>query len=158
MHSALKFAFGILLASAAAAHPEQHKPASVDAALDRTVQPAAAVVDGFHAALARGDTDGALGFLADNAVIFEAGGVERSRAEYATHHLSADSAFSQAVSSEVTRRTGELAGDLAWVASEGRTTGTYKGKPIDVVTTETMVLRRSGGAWKIVHVHWSSAD
>ena len=35
--------------------------------------------------------------------------------------------------------------------------GTYKGNGVDQVTTETMVLRRVGGAWKIVHIHWSSA-
>ena len=46
---------------------------------------------------------------------------------------------------------------MAWIASEGRTTGTYKGKALDLVTTETMVLRRSGHGWKIVHIHWSSA-
>jgi hypothetical protein len=36
-------------------------------------------------------------------------------------------------------------------------TGTYKEKPIDRVTAETMVLRRIGKQWKIVHIHWSSA-
>jgi hypothetical protein len=35
--------------------------------------------------------------------------------------------------------------------------GTYKGKAVDRLTTETMVLRRVGAAWKIVHIHWSSA-
>ncbi len=34
--------------------------------------------------------------------------------------------------------------------------GTYKGKPVDRVMTETMLLRRVGRAWKIVHIHWSS--
>jgi ketosteroid isomerase-like protein len=45
---------------------------------------------------------------------------------------------------------------MAWVATEGRLTGTYKGKAIDLPTTETMLLRRSGRGWKIVHIHWSS--
>ena len=36
-------------------------------------------------------------------------------------------------------------------------TGTFKGKAIDRDTTETMILRRIGGEWKIVHIHWSSA-
>jgi ketosteroid isomerase-like protein len=47
---------------------------------------------------------------------------------------------------------------LAWVASEGRTTGTYKGKELDLLTTETMILRQVGGRWRIVHIHWSSAS
>jgi hypothetical protein len=45
---------------------------------------------------------------------------------------------------------------MAWIATEGRTTGIFTGKPIDQLTTETMVLRQAGGAWKIVHIHWSS--
>ena len=60
----------------------------------------------------------------------------------------------------MTRRTGATSGDLAWVASEGRTRGRYKDRDIDRdidrITTETMILRRVGGVWRIVHVHWSS--
>lgn len=118
---------------------------------------AAAIVDAFHAALRRGDTRTAALLLADDALIFEAGGAERSKAEYAAHHLGADAEFSKAVPSRLTRRSGGANGSLAWIASEGRTTGTFRGKPVDRVTGETMVLRRVGGAWKIAHIHWSSA-
>ena len=118
---------------------------------------AAATVDQFHAALDRGDTRAASALLAENALIFESGGVERTKAEYAAHHLPADAEFSRSVSSIVTRRTGSSIGALAWVASEGRTSGTYKGKPLDLKTTETMLLRRTSDGWKIVHIHWSSA-
>ena len=118
---------------------------------------AAAVVDSFHTALGRGDTKAALALLADDALIFESGGVERGKAEYAAHHLAADAAFSQAVPASRTRRTGSAIGSIAWVASEGRTTGNYKGKPVDRITSETVVLRRLGSNWKIVHIHWSSA-
>jgi ketosteroid isomerase-like protein len=127
------------------------------ASLPPAARAAAAVVDAFHAALARGDTKGALALLADDALIFESGGVERGKAEYAAHHLAADAAFSQAVPATRTRRTGSAIGSIAWVASEGRTTGTYGGKPVDRITSETMVLRRAGANWKIVHIHWSSA-
>jgi len=95
--------------------------------------------------------------LADDALIFEGGGVERSKAEYASHHLAADAAYTQAVPSVLTRRAGDSNGSVAWIASEGRTTGTYKGNAVDRVTAETMVLRRTGRAWRIVHIHWSSA-
>jgi methionine-rich copper-binding protein CopC len=57
----------------------------------------------------------------------------------------------------MTRRSGNSDGRLAWIASEGRTTGNFHGKAIDRITTETMLLRRDGGAWKIAHIHWSSA-
>lgn len=159
MRTALAITLGFLLAGTAAAHPnEPQKPARAEADLGASARAAAAVVDGFHAALRRGDTKGALGFLAENALIFESGGAERSKAEYASHHLGADAAFSQAVPSKVTRRAGEAIGNVAWIATEGRTAGNYKGKPIDVMTTETMVLKRSGGVWKITHIHWSSVD
>jgi hypothetical protein len=46
---------------------------------------------------------------------------------------------------------------MAWIATEGRTSGNYKGKAVDRITAETMVLQRKGRAWKIVHIHWSSA-
>jgi ketosteroid isomerase-like protein len=114
------------------------------------------VVDAFHAALRRGDTSAAAALLAADALIFESGGAERTKAEYASHHLPADAAFSQAVRSTVNRRAGNANGAMAWVATEGRLTGTYKGKAIDLPTTETMLLRRSGRGWKIVHIHWSS--
>lgn len=81
------------------------------------------MVEAFHAALARGDTDGAAALLADDALIFESGGAERSKAEYASHHLGADAKFAQAVPRSVTMRSGATVGDVAWIATEGRTTG-----------------------------------
>ena len=140
----------------AAAHPAAHDAPKAAATTARAPADAAAVVDAFHAALKRGDTAAAAALLSDAALIFEAGGAERSRAEYASEHLPGDAAFAQVVGSELTRRTGGASGDLAWVASEGRTRGRYKDRDVDRITTETMLLRRQAGAWKIVHVHWSS--
>jgi ketosteroid isomerase-like protein len=117
----------------------------------------AAIVDSFHEALGRNDTKMAAALLADDALIFESGGVERSKTEYAAHHLSADAEFARAVTSAITRRVARTEGSLAWVATEGRTTGRFRGKTINLATTETMVLRRVGKTWLIVHVHWSSA-
>jgi ketosteroid isomerase-like protein len=125
-------------------------------ALTPSAKGAAATVDAFHSALRRGDTKGAAAILAEDALIFESGAVERSKPEYASHHLAADAEFSRAVPSVLSSRVGSAVGSMAWIASEGRTTGTYKGKPLDLMTTETMLLRRTGVAWKIVHIHWSS--
>ena len=148
-----------LAALAAFSLPGQAHDSAGSAAAATLAAPArgaAATVDAFHAALRRGDTRSAAALLADDALIFEEGGVERTKAQYAAEHLPADAAFAQAVASTVTRRTGDSNGAFAWVASEGRTTGTYKGRAVDRTTTETMVLRRSGRAWKIIHIHWSS--
>lgn len=151
----LPLALAAVLACAvpAAAAPQHHAQAGQ---LAPEATQAAGVVDAFHAALAQGDTTAALSALAEDVVIFESGGVERSKAEYASHHLAADAAFAKAVPSRRLRRAGRVDGPLAWIASEGRATGAWKGKPVDRVTTETMVLRRQGGGWVIVHIHWSS--
>lgn len=44
-------------------------------------------VDSFHAALARGDTAAAAAAFSNDALIYEHGGAERSKAEYAGHPL-----------------------------------------------------------------------
>ena len=150
-------ALAILLVSASPTLA--HEPRSSGAGqvtLPASARGPAAIVDAFHAALSRGDTGSAASLLADDALIFEEGGAERSKAEYAAHHLPADAAFSKLVASTLARRTGSANGAFAWIASEGRMSGTYKGKAVDHATTETMVLRRVGRSWKIVHIHWSS--
>ena len=125
--------------------------------LDISAKGAAGAVDAFHEALRRGDTSGAMSLLANDALIFESGEAERSKAEYVSHHLAADVEFTRAVPELLMRRSGHGYGDTAWIATEGRTRGIFKAKAVDRLTTETMVLRRSNRAWKIVHIHWSSA-
>lgn len=145
----------LVLAPTASAAPPAPVPAE---ALPEPARAAAAAVDAFHAALRRGDEKAALALVADDALVFEEGRAERSKSEYAASHAAADAAFSKAVSSVRSRRTGHAAGDLAWIAGESRTKGSFKGQDIDRIMVETMVLRRdSAGAWKIVHIHWSSA-
>jgi ketosteroid isomerase-like protein len=118
---------------------------------------AAAAVDAFHAALHRGDAAAALALVADDALVFEDGRVERSKAEYAYHHAPADAAFSKATSSKRLSRTVHATADMAWVATESRTKGRFRGQDVDRMMVETMVLRRDPAGWRIVHIHWSSA-
>jgi ketosteroid isomerase-like protein len=145
---------GLSAASPSLSH-EPAKPGTVAAAV--ATLDAGATVDAFHAALRGGDRAAALDLLADDVLVFESGGSERGKSEYAAEHLDADMAFSKAVGAWVVRRSGGSEGTSAWIASEGRTIGTWNGKPVDQLTTETMVLRRSGEGWRIVHIHWSSA-
>jgi len=130
----------------------------VAASLSPMATAAAMVVDAFHAALQRGDTKAAAAQMASDALIYESGGVERSKAEYASHHLAADAAFAKTTTLGVKKRSGNATGDFAWIATEGVTTGSYKGRAINSLSTETMVLRREKGLWRIVHIHWSSAN
>ena len=150
---------GLALGTAAlpvVAHETVSRTAQAEA-VEASAREPARVVDRFHAALTAGDVPAALAQLSDDAVVFESGGVERGKAEYAAHHAPADAAFAKAVPSRLIRRAGRASGDMAWIMSEGRASGSYKGKPVDRVTAETMVLQRQRGTWRIVHVHWSSS-
>ncbi|WP_447954262.1 YybH family protein [Sphingopyxis chilensis] len=137
---------------------EPAKTASASSSLAPTALEATAVVDAFHAALDHGNEVDALALLADDVLIFESGGAERSKAEYASYHLAADATFSQATAQTITHRTGRAEGDLASIATESKTVGTYKDRPINLIGTETMFLRRQNDGWQIVHIHWSSAN
>jgi len=123
---------------------------------DEAARPAIAVVDAFHAALGSGDAEAVLALLAEDVVVLEEGGAERSREEYAGHHLPADMAFAAATEAEITRRAALVEGDIAWVLTEGRTSGTFNGRPVERLTAETMILHRQAGGWRIRHIHWSS--
>jgi ketosteroid isomerase-like protein len=138
----------IVVSAAAVATPSLAAPAAYEEA--------AHVVDAFHAALDKGDRDAALATLDNTVAIYEQGWVESSRDAYAKEHLGADLTFAQGTKSEQISRSGTLLGDLAYVVTEGRTTGNFEGKPVNSITLETMVLRRDGEGWRIVHIHWSS--
>ena len=153
---ALVLSFAVLPATPAFAQDHAHGHGHAVGSVAAEAAEAATTVDAFHAALKAGDTAGALTLLAPEVMIFEEGGAERSRDEYASHHLGSDAAFAAASEATVTRRSGWADGDVAWVTSEGRTTGQFNGRAVDRLTTETMVLRRHADGWRIHHIHWSS--
>ena len=115
------------------------------------------VVAAFHAALSGGDGAKVTELLAPGVVIFESGGAELSREEYASHHLGADMEFAKATKVEVVDRQAGEAGDAAWVLTRSRTSGTFKDQKVNLRGTETMLLRKTADGWRIVHIHWSSA-
>lgn len=116
----------------------------------------AQVVAAFHQALSRGDAIRATALLSPDVEIYEAGYVERSRDEYAAHHLASDIAFAKTTVTRLLRQHERVAGDTAIVVSESETTGTYRGRPVQQAGTETVVLEQQGKGWRIAHVHWSS--
>jgi ketosteroid isomerase-like protein len=115
-----------------------------------------AVVEQFGAALAKGDLATAESLLDPEVLILESGGAEQSRAEYMGHHAGADAKFLRDATVHPGRRRVHVEGDLAWVGSESELQAHSDGKPVTLLSTETMVLRRQQGAWRIVHIHWSS--
>jgi ketosteroid isomerase-like protein/mono/diheme cytochrome c family protein len=117
---------------------------------------AVAVVEAFGAALAKGDLSTAKSLLDPDVLILESGGAEQSRAEYLAHHAGADAKFLRGAEVHPGRRRVRVEGDLAWVGSESEIHALADGKPLALLSTETMVLRRHEGAWRIVHIHWSS--
>ena len=110
----------------------------------------------FHDALVAGDRTKALSLLAPEIAIYEAGYVERSREEYASHHLGGDMEFAKSSTRKVLKQTERIDGNTAVVWEETETTGTSRGKPVHAFGTGTAVLEKRGDAWAIVHVHWSS--
>lgn len=115
----------------------------------------AATVGRFHAALAAGDSVGALAVLAPGAVIVESGDVE-TRAEYRALHLGADITFARAVPGVRGPVRATVRGDAAWALSTSTTTGTFRGRSVDATGAELMVLTRETREWRIVAIHWSS--
>jgi ketosteroid isomerase-like protein len=113
------------------------------------------IVDAFHYALKAGKRDIALGFLAADALVFEEGRMNRSRSDYARRDLGQDIDFAATTKLTVSRRDIKVAGDVAWVLSQNHIEGHYRDRPVDLVADETVLLRRTAGKWRIVHMHWS---
>ncbi len=113
-------------------------------------------VSAFHAAIQAGDKVKALELLSPSIVIYESGYVERSRDEYASHHLGSDMEFGKAVSRKVLKHSERVDGNVAMVMEETETTGKFKDKPVHSFGVETAILEKKGDGWVIVHVHWSS--
>lgn len=147
----------------AAGHQHEHADTAhesdtpPDPVADDGDHPATRVASELNQALASGDAEGVRSLMAGDVQIFESGNVEASLEEYSGHHLPADMAFMGAMDSEIIGRQVIEDGDLATVLTRYRLQGRYRDQDIDTVTTETLVLRKLDGAWKIVHVHWSSA-
>jgi mono/diheme cytochrome c family protein len=133
----------------------EHHHSPKGASLSADAAEAAKVIDRFQRMLGEGNTAGAADLLDPSVLIFEGGGVERSREEYASHHLKSDAEFMRGATVKQLSRSGMAMGDFAWIATEStvRSAGT---KPADLVSTETMLLERSKSGWHITHIHWSS--
>lgn len=90
----------VALALAGLWAPASAQRAPTTAASVAVPREAAAVVDAFHAALSRGDTMAAAALLDPKVLIYESGRAERSKAEYAAHHLPRRRNFREGYSAE----------------------------------------------------------
>jgi uncharacterized membrane protein/ketosteroid isomerase-like protein len=133
------------------------EPAQTAAAPLADPETPAGAVDAFAAALKAGDAATIKRLLLPDVLIAEGGGAERSFAEYAGHHLPADMAFAKAVVFTVKDRKVIDGADMATVVSTSQAHGEFRGETVHSAMMETMVLKRVDGAWRIAHIHWSSA-
>jgi ketosteroid isomerase-like protein len=135
--------------------PHDHAAAtSVDVSPDAFA--VTAVVDRFAAALKKADMATIKEILDPDVLILESGYAERSRDEYLGHHAASDAAFLGTAQIELVHRSARRSGDLAWVGSESEIRTRKDDKPLTLISTETMVLKKIGEDWRIVHIHWSS--
>jgi ketosteroid isomerase-like protein len=119
----------------------------------------AEAVDAFHAALRAKNTAGALSLLDRGLVVFEFGAVDPTVEAYAFHHLPFDMDVAAATKWTLESRRIGGEGNERWVLSTYRVTGTQRdGAAIDMTTLETVILRRVGELFRIVHFHWSTND
>lgn len=135
-------------------HSAMSKPAQLNIA--PAAKDAVAVVERFGKALSAGQLDKAGAELDAKVLILESGGAETSAAEYLGGHAKGDAAFLKTAHIQLMRRTAQASGDMAWVGSESEIHTTKDGKAVTILSTETMVLKRTDKTWKIAHIHWSS--
>jgi len=147
-----------LLGVASAVAQTARAPAPRAPAAAAVAEAPADVVERFHRALKAGDRRQALEQLTADVLVFEQGRIERTRTEYARRHLGEDIGFASVTQRTVTRRSSKIVGDVAWVASVNQTRGRFKTRDVDFATDETMILMRTGGKWRIAHIHWSFDD
>lgn len=114
-----------------------------------------AIVRAFHAALAAGDSAGALTHLHPDVVIYESGHAENF-VEYRSGHLASDMRFAAATRRELTAEAVEVRADQALYLAESHTSGRWRDRDIEAHGAETMVLVRIRDGWRIRHIHWSS--
>ncbi|MEG3191028.1 MULTISPECIES: YybH family protein [Novilysobacter] len=167
MKTAISMLSAALLLGMALPVPAQTQPSSSDhahpaaastAAMDvpAAAQAPVEVVDAFGKALVAGDFAEVETLLDPSVIILESGGAERSRSEYLSHHARSDAKFLSGTHSTLTHRRARVDGDTAWIASESELHASRDGKPMTLLSTETVVLNNTPEGWRIVHIHWSS--
>lgn len=114
------------------------------------------VVERFNAALGSGDLETVEKLLAPDVLVLESGGAERSREEYLGHHAASDAEFLKGAHRQLLRQRARVSGGLAWVGSESELHTQADDKPLTLLSTETIVLRKTAEGWRIAHIHWSS--
>lgn len=109
----------------------------------------------FETAIINNDSEKAGKILHHDVTILEGGGME-TKSQYLSHHFHSDGKFLAAINREDVSQDIKIEGNVAWVTSKTKMTGTYSGRDIDMTSLELVVLKKENEQWKIVALHWSS--
>lgn len=160
------FSFGLTLLLAASLLPSQAQAAKKkrhDAPAVKEAAPVAPPVqapvdfaDAFHDAMRSRDRTKILPMLAPDLVVFETGYLEATRDDYVKSNLDDDTAFASATDYRPMSRGVIGSGESVTVLTKASIQGFIGGQSVDLVQSETMILRRTATAWEIVHLHWSA--
>lgn len=116
-----------------------------------------AVANAFAQAIRSGDADAVEAVVAEDLWVAEGGGLERSFAKYASHHLPSDMAFAAATTTTTVDQRVITGAHMAVVISEFQLHGEFRDKSVHSRLVETLVLAHQGETWCVRHLHWSSA-
>ncbi len=142
LHVFVLLSCGLLAACAPA-----QQPANDDAGV-------AAAAKEFQTAMDTGDAPTVMRYIADDALMMEGGTIE-NRMQYEQNHLPADLEFAKGMTAKRMPVQQTVRGDVAWVRTSTEFRGTFEGKPLALLSLETMVMTREPEGWKIKALHWS---
>ena len=135
------------------------QPLAVAAQASPDADAVAQVVDTFMTDIAGGQFESARQLMTPDAVVLANGQVLGDRDGYINGPAKGDAAALRATTQhELLHRNAKADADFGWVVSEKRLRSTIAGAqaPREILVTETMLLARTGGGWKITHIHWST--
>ncbi len=141
-----------------AGHPEHevHAMRTEEAVLGVPIpsRETAVTVDRFMAALARGDSDAVRAESVPAAMVCASGG----SGEYFDCPAGHDAAFPKSTHHQPRHRVARASADSAWAVYESGVHTEKAGRIPSAFSTGTMVTRRSGPRWRLVHIHWSGHE
>lgn len=118
--------------------------------------PAEAALQSFQDALQIGNREVALRWLAPEVTITEGGTTDASRDAYALEHMATDMTFLKTAKVVIVDRQVHPGADSAHIMTTSRATGRAGEIPVDVMVSESAVVRLTPIGWRIVNIEWST--
>ena len=113
-------------------------------------------VNNFHSALREGNHELIIKLLDPRVVVYEEGVPELSFSDYALYHLKADMEFAKSTTRRIIHTRVLEGQEYFAVLNYGTIKGVFQKAKVDQHFSETMLLKRNNGNWRITHIHWSN--